>query len=136
MQANECVILVVSYRTTIGPLAQDGNMKKYTILEKVVQEFSRFPLIIVGDMNGHVGMLSERVNENGRKIIDSRKGNEFENVNVTIRDNLHTWESEEWKTAIDYVLVNSETRKNVREMYVDGNEFDDTHHRMLVLKYK
>ncbi|KAF2345889.1 hypothetical protein FHG87_023357 [Trinorchestia longiramus] len=30
---------------TTGPPAQEVNIKKYTILERVVQEFSRFPVI-------------------------------------------------------------------------------------------
>ncbi|KAF2345016.1 hypothetical protein FHG87_024228 [Trinorchestia longiramus] len=50
---------------------------------------------------------------------------------------LHTWESKEWKVAINYVLVNYEARQHVRDMNVDKNEFDvDTYHRKLVLKYK
>ncbi|KAF2354818.1 Endonuclease/exonuclease/phosphatase [Trinorchestia longiramus] len=132
-QANKCIILVVCYMTTTGPLAQEENVK-YTTLERVVQEFSRFPVIVVGDMNGHVGILGEKVNENDRKLIDFCEGNEFENLNVTIRNGLHTWESKEWKAAIDYVLMNHEARQHVREMYVDENKFDiDTDHRMLVL---
>ncbi|KAF2343370.1 Endonuclease/exonuclease/phosphatase [Trinorchestia longiramus] len=137
VQANKCIILVVCYMTTMGPLAQEENVKKYTILERVVQEFSRFPVIVMGDMNGHVGILGEKVNENGRKLIDFCEGNEFENLNLTIGNGLHTWENKEWKAAIDYMLVNHEVRQHVREMYVDENEFDiDTDHRMLVLKYK
>ncbi|KAF2360272.1 hypothetical protein FHG87_008971 [Trinorchestia longiramus] len=30
VQANECIILVVCYMTTMGPLAQEKNVKKYT----------------------------------------------------------------------------------------------------------
>ncbi|KAF2345824.1 Endonuclease/exonuclease/phosphatase [Trinorchestia longiramus] len=121
----------------MGPIAQEENVKKYTILERVVQEFSRFPVIVMGDMNGHVGLLGKKVNENWCKLIDFCEGNEFENLNVTIGNGLHTWESKEWKAATDYVLVNYEARQHVREMYVDENEFDiDTDHQMLVLKYK
>ncbi|KAF2353786.1 Endonuclease/exonuclease/phosphatase [Trinorchestia longiramus] len=137
VQANKCIILVVCYMTTMGPLAQEKNVKKYTILERVVQEFSRFPVIVMGVMNGHVGILGEKVNRNGHKLIDFCEENEFENLNVTIGNGLHTWENKEWKAAIDYMLVNHEARQHVREMYVDENEFDiDTDHRMLVLKYK
>ncbi|KAF2352460.1 Endonuclease/exonuclease/phosphatase [Trinorchestia longiramus] len=128
-------ILFVCYMTTTRPLAQEENVKKYTILETVVQEFSRFPVIVMGDMNGHVSVLGEKVNENGHKLIDFCEGNEFENLNITIGNGLHTWESKEWKTAIDYMLVNHEAREHVREMHVDEIEFYiDTDHRMLVLK--
>ncbi|KAF2345520.1 Endonuclease/exonuclease/phosphatase [Trinorchestia longiramus] len=124
VQANKCIILVVCYMTTMEPLAQEENVKKYAILERVVQEFSRFPVIVMGDMNGHVGILGEKVNENGCKLIDFCEGNEFQNLNVTIGNGLHTWESKEWKAAIDYMLVNHEARQHVREMDVDENKFD------------
>ncbi|KAF2349230.1 hypothetical protein FHG87_020012 [Trinorchestia longiramus] len=68
-------------------------------------------------MNGHVGILEEKVNDNGHKLIDFCEGNEFENLNVTIGNGLHTWESKEWKAAIDYVLMNYEARQHVREIY-------------------
>ncbi|KAF2355665.1 Endonuclease/exonuclease/phosphatase [Trinorchestia longiramus] len=137
VQTNKCIILVVCYMTTTGPLMQEDNVKKYTTLERVVQEFSSFPVIGMGDMNGHVGTLGEKVNENDHKMINFSEGNEFENLNVTIGNGLHTCESKEWKTAINYVLVNHEARQHVREMYVVENEFDiDTDHRMLVLKYE
>ncbi|KAF2357146.1 Endonuclease/exonuclease/phosphatase [Trinorchestia longiramus] len=122
---------------TTGPLEQEENTKKYIILERAVQKFSRFPVIVMGDMNGHVGILGEKVNENGHKLLYFCEENEFENLNVTRGNGLHTWENKEWKTAIDYVLVNRERSRHARKMYMDENEFDiDTDHRMLVRKYK
>ncbi|KAF2355926.1 hypothetical protein FHG87_013313 [Trinorchestia longiramus] len=73
VQANKCIILVVCSMTTMAPLAQEENVKKYTILERVVQEFSRFSVIVMGDMNGHVGVLGEKVNENGHKLISVKE---------------------------------------------------------------
>ncbi|KAF2356328.1 Clathrin/coatomer adaptor adaptin-like N-terminal [Trinorchestia longiramus] len=110
VKANECIILVVCYMITTGPLAQEGNVKKYTTLERVVQEFCRFPVIVMGDMSGHVGILGKKVYENGHKLIDFFEENEFKNLNVT-----------KGKAAIEYALVNHEARQHVREMYVDGN---------------
>ncbi|KAF2352214.1 Endonuclease/exonuclease/phosphatase [Trinorchestia longiramus] len=78
VQANKCIILVVCYMTTMGPLAQEENVKKYTKLERVAQKFSRFPVIVMGDMNSHVGILGEKVNENGHKLVDFCEGYEFE----------------------------------------------------------
>ncbi|KAF2345171.1 Endonuclease/exonuclease/phosphatase [Trinorchestia longiramus] len=77
VQTNKCIILVMCYKTSMGPLAQEENVKKYTILERVVQEFCRFPMILMGDMNGHVGILGEKVNENGRKMIDFCEGTTY-----------------------------------------------------------
>ncbi|KAF2345454.1 hypothetical protein FHG87_023789 [Trinorchestia longiramus] len=47
---------------------------KYTIQERVVQKFSGFPVDVMGDMNGHVGILGDKVNENGPKLIDHQLG--------------------------------------------------------------
>ncbi|KAF2367636.1 Endonuclease/exonuclease/phosphatase [Trinorchestia longiramus] len=118
VQANKCIILVVCCMTTTGPLLQEENVKKYTALKRVVQKFSRFPVIVMGNMNCHVSILGEKVNENWCKLIDFFEGNEFENLNVTIGNSLDAWESKEWKAAIDYVLVNHEARQYVREKYV------------------
>ncbi|KAF2343717.1 Endonuclease/exonuclease/phosphatase [Trinorchestia longiramus] len=118
-QANECIILVVCYMTTMEPIVQEENVKKYTILERVLQEFSRFPVIVMRDMNGHVGILGEKVNENGHKLIHFCEEYEFETLNAIIGNGLHTWENKEWKAAIDYMLVNHDARQHVREMYVD-----------------
>ncbi|KAF2349015.1 Endonuclease/exonuclease/phosphatase [Trinorchestia longiramus] len=117
LQENECAILVVHYMTIIGPLAQVENMM-YSILERIVQEFSRLPAIVMGDMNGYVGNHGERVNENGRKLIDFCEANEFKNL-CHNWNGLHTWESKEWKASIDYVFVNHEARQHVKEVYMD-----------------
>ena len=34
-------------------------------------------ILIVGDMNGHIGLLGEAVNENGQLPIDIYTGNEI-----------------------------------------------------------
>ncbi|KAF2367518.1 hypothetical protein FHG87_001729 [Trinorchestia longiramus] len=49
-------ILIVCDMVTVGPLAQDENMK-YTIHGRVVPEFNWFSVIVLGDMNGHVVYL-------------------------------------------------------------------------------
>ncbi|KAF2357162.1 hypothetical protein FHG87_012083 [Trinorchestia longiramus] len=61
-------------------------------------------------------------NENRCKLIDFSKGNEFENLNVTIGDVLHAWDSKEWKAAFGNVLVNYEARR-LREALVDCASF-------------
>ncbi|KAF2359434.1 hypothetical protein FHG87_009809 [Trinorchestia longiramus] len=48
VQTNESIIVVLCYMTTMRPLAQEDNVKKYTVLERVVQEFSRFQVIVMG----------------------------------------------------------------------------------------
>ncbi|KAF2349719.1 Endonuclease/exonuclease/phosphatase [Trinorchestia longiramus] len=80
---------------------------------------TRRALVLMGDMNGHVG-----IHENGLELIDFCEGNELENLNLAIENGLHTWKSKEFKAAIDYVLVNYEARRYVRKMYVDENDFD------------
>ncbi|KAF2344657.1 Endonuclease/exonuclease/phosphatase [Trinorchestia longiramus] len=124
-------------RKTMGPLVQDKNMKKNTILERVGQKLIRFPMIVMGDMNGHVAIRDEKVNENGCKLINFSERYEFKNLNVTILNGVHTWKGKEWKPAIDLMLMNHEAKRHEREMYVDENEFDvDTDNQILVLKYK
>ncbi|KAF2354079.1 hypothetical protein FHG87_015163 [Trinorchestia longiramus] len=115
-------------RESVEPLVQDENMKG-TILQREVQVFNSFKGIVMGDMNGHVGILGKKVNENGHELINLCEGNEFENLNVTIGNGLYVLKSKEWKAAIEDVLVNYKARRQVREIYIDENNFDiDTYH--------
>ncbi|KAF2350080.1 hypothetical protein FHG87_019164 [Trinorchestia longiramus] len=111
------------------------SKKNCEYAEKVIDDMNEGMVIVQG---GEKELL-----ENGREVTENAimkvvERAQKKNVRVAVtRNGLHTWESKEWKAAIDNVLVSHEARRYVRKMYVDENEFDiDTDHRMLVLKCK
>ena len=44
--------------------ARAENERKYRIVERLVQENKNERVIVMGDMNGHIGVLGEEVNGN------------------------------------------------------------------------
>ena len=133
----ESLVVVVCYMTTAGEDAARDNERKYAIVKKVVRENRNEKVMIMGDMNGHIGILGEEVNENGQKLIDFTEEMHLENLNVTIGVGRETWSARGQKSAIDYMLVNERARKQVTSMWVDEERQIDisSDHNMLVMNY-
>ena len=70
--------------TMSGVEAARDNERKYEIVKKVIQENRNDKIMVMGDMNGHIGILGELVNENGQRLIDFTEEMSLENLNVTI----------------------------------------------------
>ena len=92
-------------------------------------------ILIVGDMNGHIGLLGEEVNENGQLLINFTEEKKLENLNVTIGDGMVIWNAGGHSSAIDFMLVNERTKEHVMNMRMDERgEIDiESDHNMLVL---
>ena len=39
--------------------------KKYQVIQGLIDKFEKEKIVIMGDMNGHTGILGERINKNG-----------------------------------------------------------------------
>ena len=64
----ESMIMVVVYMTVEGNRAARENSRKYDILKRIVREYQRERVIVMGDMNAHIGILGEQVNRNGEML--------------------------------------------------------------------
>ena len=60
----EKIILIVCYMTVERAEARAENARKYRIVERLAQENKNERVIVMGDMNGHIGVLGEEVNGN------------------------------------------------------------------------
>ena len=78
-------ILIVCYMTVEGPNAIENNAK-YKILQDLVRNFQSERVIVVGDMNGHTGILGERSNGNGNRLLDFAEVTDLEILNHTIAE--------------------------------------------------
>ena len=134
---NEELFLIVCYMTVEG-LDVNENTRKYEILSDLVSEMRNSHVAIVGDMNGHTGILDESINKNGRMLMDFAEDCEYEILNHTIGQGKVTWKSRAFESAIDYMMVNQKARERVKEMVVDEEgEFNvDTDHNAIVLSYR
>ncbi len=133
----ERVVMVVCYMTVQGMNAARDNERKYEILRNLVRENVNEKIVIMGDMNGHIGILSEDVNGNGQKLLDFAEQMRMEILNVTIAEGKTTWSVRDQVSAIDYILVNENAREKVQNMWIDESGMIDvaTDHNVLVLNW-
>ena len=67
---------MLSLTVRIG--ARPKNERKYRIVRRIVEPSKGESMIVIGDMNGHIGILSEEVNGNGQLLLDFAEVNELE----------------------------------------------------------
>ena len=93
-------------------------------------------MVVMGDMNAHVGILGERMNKNGEMLEEFTDEMGLENLNVTLAEGRVTWSAREHESAIDYVLVNGRMREIVSRMWIDEEGMVDivSDHNMLVVE--
>ena len=134
----ESMHICVCYMTVEGPNARDENRRKYEILKNFVNEYGNEEIIIMGDMNGHIGVLGERMNGNRELLREFCDETQFEILNETVAEGRVTWQRREVQSAIDYVLTNARARERVCNMCIDeeGGFNIDTDHNLLYVMYE
>ena len=80
---------------------------------KIVREHAREKVIVMGDMNAHVGILGEQMNRNRVMLDGFVNERDLENLNETLAEGRVAWCARNQESAIDYILVNGRMRKIV-----------------------
>lgn len=62
----------------------------------------RKEVILMGDCNGHVGILGEEIHRNEELVIKFMESCEHENLNLSRGSKHATWERRGQKVAIDF----------------------------------
>ena len=134
----EAVFVCVCYVTVEGVLGKEENQKKYELLRNFMDKYGHERIIIMGDMNAHIGVLGESQNNNGDLLREACESMSLEILNETIAEGRVTWNGRECKSAIDYVLTNESARKNIIDMRIDEEgEFDsNSDHNLMQVRYK
>lgn len=104
----ERLIVTFVYTTVDSERAMREKRGKYDVLRKVVRVCHK--VIVVGDMNGHVGVLGERMHRNGELVDEFVDKIDLENLNVTLAGGRVTRSAGDQESAIDYLLVNGRMR--------------------------
>ena len=91
----------------------------------------------MGDMNGHTGILGEKVDKNGDRLLNFVETSNLEILNRTIGERKVTWKGRCFESAIDYILVIQGARELVHEIVIDedGLVDIDSDHNVLLLRY-
>ena len=91
-------------------------------------------MMVVGDMNAHLGMLGEPMNQNGEMLAEFIDEMNLDNLNETLAEGHVTWSARNQESAIDFVLVNGKMRESVTRMWIDEDGLIDivSDHNMLM----
>ena len=115
------------------------NRRKYSAIKKIIKENREKEILIMGDMNGHVGILGEKINKNGELLLQFSEECDLEIGNITKAKGKVTWRKKggKEKSAIDYILMNNRIRHRIREISIDEDGIIDTKsdHNMIITKY-
>ena len=68
-------------------------------------------MLVMGDMNGHIGLLGEKENANGKLLREACEKMNLEILHETMAEGRITWQHKDMKSAIDYVLANEKARE-------------------------
>ena len=77
-------------------------------IKKYINKYEDDILILLGDFNGHIGIIGEQPqNFNGKIVLDLMSECRLVLVNATEKcNNTYTWSRGEQKSAIDFILMN------------------------------
>ena len=108
-------IILVYMSVETKPEDKTRNEKIKQELEEKLEESPDMATVLLGDFNGHVGFLgSQKENRNGKFVIDVINKNNMILLNGDdICEGLYTWGSKEYRSVIDYVLVNSKMHQSI-----------------------
>ena len=134
---SESLLLVVCYMTVEGRDARQDNVRKYDLVRRLRYDHRQEEIMVMGDMNGHIGILGEEINGNGQLLIDFTEEDYLENLNVTMAQGRVTWSGNRSESAIDFILVNEKARRRIQYVEVDEDRMIDiqSDHNMVWLVY-
>ena len=134
----ECLYLCVCYMTIESTGGIRENRSKYEILKNFVSLHEDEKIVVVGDMNGHMGLLGESENGNGKLLREKCEEMKLEILNETLAEGKITWQRRELQSAIDYVLVNGNARAKVKSVWIDEwGEFGmNSDHNLIIMRYE
>eukprot|EP00794_Sanderia_malayensis_P010325 gene10325-11396_t len=97
-------------------------------------------IFILGDFNGHIGIIgSQKLNYNGKIVLDIMTENNMILLNDTDKcKGTYTWSQGEQKCVIDFVLVNQMAYTLCDKMIIDEQQerFDLTDHNLMEVTLK
>lgn len=119
---------------------KERNCKIVSEVERILSENKDKPLILLGDMNAHLGFIGmQKINENGKLVIDIMEKYGLILLNGDFNcEGETTWSRGNQKSAIDFILVNEEMYKSYIEMKIDESKqvFDLSDHHLVSALFK
>ena len=134
-------IIICVYMTTgnKNEIIQE-NRRKYNIIKTVIKENREKSILIMGDMNSHIGILEEKINKNGELLLAFTEENDLEIGNITMAKGKVTWSRKggKEKSAIDFIIMSEHMKSRMQEIIIDEEKEIDlkSDHNMIITKLK
>ena len=134
-------IIVVYFSTGIEKVEnKERNIRIRKEAEKILNSIGDECTIVLGDFNGHVGFKGpQKLDKNGKIILDWLENFDLIMLNDDIDcEGLITWQRNEQKSVVDFVLVNKSMYNLYIDMKIDENKdiFDLSDHNMIRVSIK
>ena len=103
------LLLIICYMSTgETPEWITENKKNYEKVGMIINKFRNEQIIIMGDMNAHIGILGEKVDKNGELLLTLADKYDLEIGNMTLAAGKMTWRrlSGTEKSVINHILFN------------------------------
>ena len=119
-------LVLVYMKTGNDATTREFNEQITREIQRIIGKYQsgEIGLIVLGDLNGHLGYLGyQEENSNGRIINDMIEENDLILLNIDERcRGIYTWERGDSRSAIDLVMVNDVAVARFREMEIDENK--------------
>ena len=116
------------------------NRRKYNVIKTVIKENKEKSILIMGDMNAHIGILGEKINKNGELLLAFTEENDLEIGNITMAKGKVTWgrKGGKEKSVIDFIIMNDHMKFRMQEIIIDEEKQIDLNsdHNMIITKLK
>ena len=113
IRKNTKIIIIICYMTAgNGIEANRENVEKYRIIRNRINKYKEEEIIVMGDMNAHIGILGEKIDRNGESLLQLAEDTSLEILNITTAIGKITWRRKNSNeiSAIDYIMVNEKCK--------------------------
>ena len=135
----EVKIIIVYFDANRDDTGKVRNKKLKKIIEKKIEQNEKEGLIIAGDFNGHIRIIDEREDINGKMITEWVEGYEMILLNLDEKcEGKYTRIRGEQKTTVDYILVNKKIYDSFENMKIDEEKelIENSDHVVMSMKLK
>ena len=133
-------IVLVYFDVRKGAKGLNANRKIEKAVEKIIEKDEEEALVILGDFNGHIGIMEENspLDRNGKMILRWLDDYNLTLLNLDDKcEGTYTRTFKKQKSIIDYVLINNKMYNRFKEMKIDENKeiFDISDHNLITVNF-
>ncbi|XP_050706159.1 uncharacterized protein LOC126991439 [Eriocheir sinensis] len=121
--------VTVVYMGVEGAENREENRKLYGALMEISGRVGKEKWIVMGDLNGHIGLNNAPVNRNGHMLLEFAESANLKIKNWELEDPI-TWRDRGAASAIDYIMASEAVEKSKCRIWKE-EEVDISDHIMI-----